>query len=586
MFTLPSLAQVRKIPPSAAVAALIWAVVVVLLFHRLPFGTSQGDESYYNSMPYAFAIGSRPYIDELGVFQNPGVMLTPFYRLYIAISGSGDGLILFNRYLYFVYSLACSVLAFRFATRFTKLSTALGIGALVNSFAYFNLFAISYNTTGAFGFFCGILCTGMAFTKQRPGRMLFVASLMFLSAMFGYPGLTPVVGAYFLIVLGWLLRKTTPEARASGFKGLAAAAGAALLGGGLVARAIGSREQFARLIGFTRAMGYGTQGVLARLNVFHLIFERWHWLIVGYMALFVALPLACLALLRTTRFVALALALALAAALAYLYRGGLGVFTADAASICQTALPLLAATCVLLNRRWKHASFMMWLIWAPSVMSMMVLSYTSGNSFYAACLGVLGAAVAGILSFEAYLESLIERDASYRAGYRLVFVSLLASLIVMQARSMYTGAYAEEVDLAKCDTRVHSGPSRGLKTSAALAKLLETVDRDLKDVAARWPQAKTLTVFDDFPAGYMSTRLTPRTFATWIIWGFFPTTYGREIAKENFGSPEQLPDILLSIHPNSAGRQYYQPFIRGHYKPLVRRTEFDYVILKKIDHRS
>ncbi|MEO8904356.1 MAG: hypothetical protein ABI488_18480 [Polyangiaceae bacterium] len=185
-----------------------------------------------------------------------------------------------------------------------------------------------------------------------------------------------------------------------------------------------------------------------------------------------------------------------------------------------------------------------------------------------------------------YLETLIERDPAYRPGYRLVFVSLVASLIVMQARSLYQRAYSEEADLAKCATRVHSGPSRGLKTSSALAKLLETVDSDLKDVAARWPQAKTLAVLDDFPAGYMSTRLTPRTFSTWIIWWVLPGTYGPELAKETFGSSEQLPDILLSIHPNPTGNRYYQSLFRRRYTALVRRPEFDYVILRKIGRHA
>jgi hypothetical protein len=108
----------------------------------------------------------------------------PFYRTYLAIAGSADGIILFNRYLYFAYVLIASLAAYSFVKRIASPVTACCVGALVATFSYFNLFALGYNTVGALGLFCGMLCTGCALLKPRPGSTLFGASLLFLSAMF------------------------------------------------------------------------------------------------------------------------------------------------------------------------------------------------------------------------------------------------------------------------------------------------------------------------------------------------------------------------------------------------------------------
>ncbi len=88
--------EVSKADLAAAVA---WAIAAFALLHRLPYGVSHGDEAFYSAMPYSFAIGNRPYFDELAIHQNAGILLVPLYRIYLAIAGSADGIILFNRYL-------------------------------------------------------------------------------------------------------------------------------------------------------------------------------------------------------------------------------------------------------------------------------------------------------------------------------------------------------------------------------------------------------------------------------------------------------------------------------------------------------
>ncbi len=564
-------------------AALAWAITSALLFYRLPYGTSYGDESYYNAMPYAFAIGNKPYVDELGVFQNAGILLMPFYKAYLAINGSGDGLVLFNRYLYFICVLGCSVAAMLLVRRIASMSAAFCVAALVTSFSYFNIFALSYNTCGAFGFFCGTVFAARALLEPRPGWALFGASLFLLLAMFGYPGLAPVVALYMLIVVLFMYRETPRETFVNGLFGLGAGAILALLAALTLAIRVGQSD-IARLLEFSRGMGYGTQGVLQRLNVFGMIVHAWHWIVFAYVALFVALPFACLFLKRTVWLCAVAVGAAFA--FAFCYAQGLKIFLPSAGAICMTASPVLAPLCIALNRTWKYARFVLVLIWLPSFISMVTLTYTSSNQFYAAYLGALGVTLAGVVSFAAYLDTLSERSPELRVPYRVVFASFFLSLLAIQVRALYAGAYGEESQIAKLDTRVRSGPMRGAKTSRKLAVFLESIDRDLRTVERTQPWAKSVTIFDDFSAGYMSTRLKPRTFSNWILWGFFPGEYARQIARETFGDPERLADILVEVHTNPTGRSYWTRYVRGRYRPLIRRPELDYVILKKIGRHA
>lgn len=85
------------------------------MLFRLPYGVDHRNEAFYSAMPYSFLLGNRPYFDELALHQNAGLLLVPFFRIYLAVVGSADGIIMFNRHLYVAYLTICSVVAYRFS---------------------------------------------------------------------------------------------------------------------------------------------------------------------------------------------------------------------------------------------------------------------------------------------------------------------------------------------------------------------------------------------------------------------------------------------------------------------------------------
>jgi len=564
--------KIRGLSATEVVSLLAWFVALGTLRYRIPYGVSQRDEAFYSAMPYSFLIGNQPYLDERTVHQNAGILLLPFYRLYLAVEGSSDGIILFNRYLYLAYMGFCSLLVYRLVARIANFSSACWAAALVVTFGYFNLFTLSYNSMGALGFLCGVSLSAHALLGARPGRGLFVANLFFLSAVFSYPSLIAVLLPYKLSVVAWLYWKTSREARWNGLYGLGAGLAAALLV--LVPFAFWlSGERYERLRALQLAQGYGAGSGLSRLDFYHSYAWAWRPALLAYSAVFVLLPLACYWLRRSIWLVAPASALS--CLVCYRLSWDLGVITP--ATLFFMAIPVLAPVCVALNRDWPHRRFVLVLVWAPSVLSMLAVTYSSSNDWLATLLGALGSVVAGIAALGALLEARARQNPRARLAYQFALIGFAGACLAIEIHSMFAYIYDQgSAPFSSQDTRVKSGPLRGTFGTSDDAALCESVDRDLKSLAA---SAETLTIFDAFPIGYLSTRLRPRTWTQWIIWGIGP--YRKQLMAETFGDPAQLPDLVLKINVSKASKPLWAKYERGRYHKVIERKEFGYVILQR-----
>ena len=180
----------------AVPAAVCWLAAVLIMRHRLQYGVSHTDEAFTSATTYAFLLGHRPYLDEIQIHQNAALLLAPFFWVYVVLNKTADGIVLFNRYLYWAYLIVCSALAFRLVRRLAGVAAACCVGALIVTFGYANILCLSYNTCGALGLFCGVMCCATGLLRARPGRLLFAGCLFFLSAVFSYPGLLLVVPVY------------------------------------------------------------------------------------------------------------------------------------------------------------------------------------------------------------------------------------------------------------------------------------------------------------------------------------------------------------------------------------------------------
>jgi len=99
----------------------------------------------------------------------------------------------------------------------------------------------------------------------------------------------------------------------------------------------------------------------------------------------------------------------------------------------------------------------------------------------------------------------------------------------------------------------------------------------LKDLAG---DARSLTVFDGFAEGYLSTRLKPRTWCQWIYWGG-SGAFRRQLMEDTFGRPERLPDLVLKIRQEAPSRSLWKKYEQNRYHLVIARAQHGYQIFAR-----
>lgn len=556
--------------PWFALASAAWTFAAVALVVRLPYGTAGTDEAFYAAMPYGFLLGNKPYQDELAFHQNAAILMIPIFRVYTWLFGT-EGIMLFCRWLYAAYLGLCSWLAFRVTRRLTDATTGAWAGAFVLAFSYFNLFTLSYNTLGALGALCGILlCCQARF--ERPALNFGLGLCFFATAAFSYPTfalLVPLEGALVL----WRIKgsTTTNEYKRCllvflvfGFVSstLAAAFIAWITPGGIK-----------RALEFSRAMGYGTSAY----GVFGTMASQFPYLL-AYVLAFTSFVFA---LTRLRARWLLPLSLVMSITLLAIYRASFAAYSVGPGSMILTTWPLLAPLCVLFRRQLPQAQLVLEQLWAPAVVSMLLVACTSANGAFAAYLGCLPAVVASLILLSSLLSDLARSEPHHRRAYAVVFASFAAVLLGAQVHSMYSKVYDSTASLREHNTRVTRGPLRGAKALPSEASLLASVDADLKSIE---DPEKTLAVFDDFSTAYLSTRMRPRVFSHWVVW-VFEYAYRKKIVAETYGDPATQPDFVLLLPPRFNRANPWKMYERN-YTRIIERPELGYVIEQRVGNGS
>jgi len=553
--------------PMLVVAIFAWLAALGALLWRLPIGSAVRDEAYYSALAYGIVLGERPYVEELASHQHAAFLMSPLFRLYVWAKGS-EGIILFNRWLYVGYLGLASALVYRVGSRLRDATTGCWAAALLTTWSYFNLFALSYNTLGALGLLAGALL-GVLSLFENTKRNLFFAGVVFVSAAFSYPPLVLVVVPYLAILTRYHYVRAAPgEFRGAIIALLLGLSLAALPCVAFIVRA--TPAGLRRGAEFAHALGYGTS-VLEKLNIAKsptLWVKRWYY--VGYAAWFAAVPALSARLLRAR--------LLLAAVTPVLL---LGMYSQSGGDYFSSTLPfattlaVVAPACSMFARHYPARRLVLSLLWFPGVGAMLVASCASANGLFAANLGAPLPLVAGVFALSALLGDSSAAAPSRRASSAL-FASFCGSLLAVQVWSLYSYVY-DGLPVPESTTRVRVGPNRGTLTTAEQARLLETAHEDLKSIEA---PGKTLLMFDSFVPAYLSTSMRARTFTHWLIWSFEPG-YGDKVMLENYADPAKQPDFVL-LEGAALHRRHPWKRFEHNYDVILERPEFGYLIEKRV----
>ncbi len=145
-------------------AYIVFFILAVALIIRGFYGFCQSDESFYVSTAGRFASGDLIFVDEWHPTQLAFLITMPFYKLYNAITGGTEGIILYFRILYVLLTFFEAVISFRIVSNIAgerhcaaarrKYSAIPGfiLGLFLMLYCHLNIPSLSYYTM-SFNFF-------------------------------------------------------------------------------------------------------------------------------------------------------------------------------------------------------------------------------------------------------------------------------------------------------------------------------------------------------------------------------------------------------------------------------------------------
>jgi hypothetical protein len=489
--------------PLVAAAVVLGAAALGLTWWRLQRGADLVDEAFSVLVPWRWALGDRPFVDEQNLSQSAGLLTYPFAKLYALVGGNDPGgLVLYDRYLY----LALAVLTATCVALLARRSLPLLLAALV---------ALPYVTVVLFetpqltpNTLCALLLSiaaalGAVTVLGGPRGAALLAGVAFGLAGIAYPTvllLSPFVAVLLAFSVG---EHGVPTSAGRGVtpapSGLRAwrLVSAWALGGALVVApvvlavfAIAGTSNLQRCWDYTISLarrldqlgGTAKAGEISTAFV-SLLVDQWY---------IVAAALVSLLVFRLRPAGGRWLLLLTPPAVWLTGTAG-GMGAAGAVILYALAAPYLYL--FLPPRRREDGVRLLVCVWAPALAIGAMTAYTSADGFVRAAVGLLSGLVVSGLFLAWGLEPLGSRRGGVwwaAAGLAAIVVATLA----FQVQFQQGGVRPSELD-----TVVASGPWKGIALTAAQGRLLNGYSGELSrhgrpgDLLLAYPQASAFYLY-------------------------------------------------------------------------------------------
>lgn len=545
--------------------------MALVAYVRLFIGVDFTDEAFYSALPHSFANGFRPYWDEINITQNGGILLTPLYWLFERVTGGTQGIILFNRHLFFAMLAGCAWLAGRVGRAFAGVMAGRLLAAFVFTFSYFNIPALSYNTLGALALFIGVflmLWQAAPSATRGPAVLIGWANLSFVVAAFAYPTLllASVAG---VACAWWRACRIRDEGDARGVRAwvFTACLACACV---LVFLWFVGLTQIQVVLGYAASYGYASEGSGRR--AFYLVLRQgsqmlWFWAVMG---LWLALPLMPARWLGRQSRVWLFLACGIGAwAPLVLARHPMtGVFPAGSTPVVLALGFWLPFVVWRLDAQRLRLDIGV-IAGVPTTIAAVSVAWGSLNGLPASTIGLFTAAAVVVL-----VVLCVARDADAASGDSrplrgAVVCCLMAAMLGFLGRALLIKNYRDDVRLMGSDLVLASGPYAGIFTTAERARMVASLDEDFKAMGV----GRTLLVLDDFPAGYLFSDLRPAAWSSWLFWSG-DEQKDRERLRALLSSGNPAVDWVLRSGSDRAWMD--SELERAGYRTHLRRDELGY----------
>jgi hypothetical protein len=493
--------RARLVPQLARLAAPVLAVALTAfvlsgMLRRLALSVDFTDEAFSTALAYRFALGARPFVDEINSAQTAGMIAAPFIWLYLKITHSSAGIMSFTRHLFLVFNLAIGATVFRTIKQHVSWPVALVTSLVCVVLVPYSVPNLGYNVLGSGFLTIGgfVAVRGMTDVKER--RAFFLAGLFNGLATLAYPPLAAIAVLLGLIVLV----RSEAKLRSS----------AEYVGGGAIVVAC--------VIPFLVAAGRENLQASIELGtrltprpaskLFDILLAFWAHSPVSLWAVpSVVLAIAALKIRPAWGVWILPLFVGVLAL-------GIPNGLSSQLSIEIYAGLLAPAFLVLLwDDPFCRAAFSA--VWVPSLFAGFITAYTSSNGELNGGLGFLPAAILFVV-YEAIAVERLSRAARPDGSLdpaRAPLLLLGPAILVLSLLARFSSTVYRDAAPAELTVRVESGPFRGLYTTPEHARF----SADLEDALRRHetPDGKLLAYWD-LPAAYLFTKMRPASNSVWI----------------------------------------------------------------------
>lgn len=188
---------------------IILCICSILLFIRCFFSFTWSDESFYLSIVHRLWLGELMFVDEWYTTQLSAPLLIPFYAIYQRITGGNEGIYLYYRFLYCLFSAATAFLAYFKLKKWNGSLAAFLCSLIYLFYSRANIGGLSYYNTTLTLVLIGIL---LIYEQLMEGGLrkcsLFIVGVVFALAVV----ITPYLAIpYIAIAVFFLLFKRTQK---------------------------------------------------------------------------------------------------------------------------------------------------------------------------------------------------------------------------------------------------------------------------------------------------------------------------------------------------------------------------------------
>lgn len=187
----------------------ILLIFISIFVIRCFWGFDWSDETYYIALPHRFLTGDNLFVNSWDIHQIGAILLTPFVYLYKILIGSTDGIILFFRILYIIFNFGVIVISYEILKKVYNKKIALYVNIIFMSFVPGAISNLSYNTMGLGFIYLALVILIWIYREGRDNlKYTIILGIFYALAIQSYPTLIITFPAILFFVYKYLNKKS------------------------------------------------------------------------------------------------------------------------------------------------------------------------------------------------------------------------------------------------------------------------------------------------------------------------------------------------------------------------------------------